>query len=324
MTETTGAPEASWLRWQHAAVRDLAWALASPPLLAPPAQRVGPGDRLRWLNSAWAGRAFRASEEWLAALDRHPAPLLDALGRRGDPRLGNYFEALLAFWLAWPGNPLYRLVRHNLPVRANNRTLGELDFLVEDRQSGELQHWEVAVKFYLGVAPGGVLANWIGPGLKDRLDLKVAHLLQHQLLLTRTPEGTGLLRHLGLPPPSPVCLLKGRLFYPPRADIAGWAPVAATPDHLRSWWMPQADFATAYHDSDLHWLALPKAHWLTPVGPDVPIGDARKAPDFIEALHRSADNRAIAVIGLAGDRETTRGFITPPDWPFPCSLPPSR
>lgn len=307
------AAQEPWLAFRHAAVRDLVWTLASPPLLRPA------GKSPRWINTAWGERALRASADWLKALDRHPAPLLDALAKRSDHRLGSHFEGLLAFWLAWPGNPLYRLVGHNLAVRSNNRTLGELDFLVEDRQSGELQHWEVAVKFYLGVAPGGEHRHWIGPGLKDRLDLKVDRLIDHQLALSRTAEGAGLIRHLGLTPPTPVCFFKGRLFYPPDVPQADWAPQAAAADHLTGWWLPQQAFLDRHGDSGLYWIRLPKEHWLTPVAADVPIGDAGDAAAFIETLRASADNRAAAVIGLARDnnnyREVTRGFITPPDWP---------
>lgn len=304
---------ARWQQWSQPVVRDLAWVLASPPLLAMRA----PG--MRWLNAAWCERAFRESRDWLAALDRNPEPLLTALAQRKDPRLGSYFEALLAFWLLWEDNPLYRLVGRNLAVRSKNLTLGELDFLVEERQSGELQHWEVAVKFYLGVAPGGELSHWVGPGLKDRLDMKVKRLLEHQLELSRTDEGRGLIHHLGLHTPQPVCLLKGRLFYPPDTGVE-WQPHSAAAGHLTGWWMPQADFLTHYGHAGLHWIRLPKEHWLTEVAPPVRIGDAQTVEQLVETLVQTADNRAAAVIGLALDtdghyRETTRGFVTPTDWP---------
>ncbi|MGH8493868.1 MAG: DUF1853 family protein [Moraxellaceae bacterium] len=304
---------ACWQRWSQPVVRDLAWVLASPPLLAMRAPGV------RWLNAAWCERAYRVSHDWLAALDHNPTPLTAMLAQRSDPRLGSYFEALLAFWLAWENNPLYRLVGRNLPVRAKNLTLGELDFLVEERQSGELQHWEVAVKFYLGVAPGGELRQWVGPGLKDRLDMKVQRLLEHQLALTQRPEGRGLMQHLGLGNPQPVCLLKGRLFYPPDAG-AEWAPHSAAASHLTGWWMPQADFLQHYASAGLHWIRLPKEHWLTEVAPPVRIGDAQTAQALVETLVQTADNRAAAVIGLHQDadgqyRETTRGFVTPSGWP---------
>lgn len=313
-------------------VRDLAWVLASPPLLAP-VQRTP--QKIRWLNTAWADRAWLSSEPWLAALDRDPAPLLHALAQDNDHRLGSYFESLLAFWLAWPANPLYRLIAHGLAIRSSQRTLGELDFLVEDRQSGEIQHWEVAVKFYLGIRAGRGRDNWIGPGMRDRLDLKVSHLLEHQLRLAATPVAAQLIRDMGLAPPVPVCLLKGRLFYPPQADRQTWAPEAASPDHPTGWWMHQAEFLQRYGDSELRWIRLPKEHWLTPIQaepaeatfpPPVPIRDARSARDFVETLQQSADNRAIAVIGLQAEasphtdttryREITRGFVTPPLWPL--------
>jgi hypothetical protein len=324
--------EAAWRRWRHPVVRDLAWVLASPPLLQPR------DSGLRWLNTAWGERAFRASADWLAALDRHPAPLHEVLAKRPG-RLGTYFETLLLFWLSWPGNPLYRLVGHNIPVRTRTRTLGELDFLVEERQSGALQHWEVAVKFYLGVAPGGAHHDWIGPGLRDRLDLKVERLLQHQLGLTSRPEALGLLRHMGLPLPAPVCLLKGRLFYPPAARPADWAPAGAAPGHQTGWWMPQAAFLEQHGNAALRWIRLPKEHWLTPVDltgdtpdpnghvphgqvPDrhvpnghVPIGDPMTANRLLEALQAANDNRAAAVVGLLDGQEVTRGFITPAGWP---------
>lgn len=315
MAHATSSP------WQHTAVRDLDWALSSPPLLTAPSREI------RWLDSTWSRQVHAESRDWLAALDRDPSPLLAALATRRDPRLGSYFEGLLAFWLAWPENPHYRLVGRNLAVREGRRTLGELDFLVQDRDSGELQHWEVAVKFYLGTAPGGAHEHWQGPGLKDRLDLKVRHLIAQQLRLGERPETRRLLRQTGLPdhPPRPVCLLKGRLFYPPGASLADWAPRHAAPDHLHGWWMPWDTFLAHYADSPLRWQPLPREHWLTPVKGGgkvdgdraVPIGDALPVLPFIETLQRSADNRAAAVIGVAPatGEEITRGFVTPPDWP---------
>lgn len=306
---------AVWQRFETQAVRDLAWVLASPPLLAPARSQTPAGQRVRWLNQAWSARAMAASSDWLKTLDRHPAPLLQSLADR-DNRLGRYFENLLAFWLSWPGNPLYRLVGQALPIRSNHRTLGELDFLVEDRHSGELQHWEVAVKFYLGIRPGGAWQYWVGPALADRLDLKINRLLTHQLALPGTPEGRGLLRQLGLPAPVPVCLLKGRLFYPGHAVMADWAPDAVCPDHLTGWWLSQTDFLMRYAAEPLHWVRLPKAHWLTTIDARVSIGDLMDAQALIEPLRQSADNRAIAVIGLDHyNNEVTRGFITPPGWP---------
>lgn len=305
--------ESAWRRWRHALVRDLTWVLASPPLLAP-----SPGPA-RWLTADWGRQAFAASEDWLAALDRDPAPLQQALSLRPG-RLGSYFEGLLDCWLAWPGNPLYRRLYHGLPVRVGTRTVGELDFLVEERASGEIQHWEVAVKFYLGIAPGGREADWVGPGLKDRLDLKLDRLRRHQLPLADSAEAVGLMQALQLPPPRPVCLLRGRFFYPAGASLADWAPASAAPGHQRGWWMDADAFLARHADTGLRWMRLPREHWLAPVdispGSDgVRIGEPMAAATLVEAWRGAADNRAAAVVGLAEGREVTRGFITPDPWP---------
>lgn len=303
----------AWRQWRHALVRDLAWTLASPPLLRPD------DPATRWLDADWGRRALAASQDWLAALDHDPVPLQQALDHR-QGRLGSYFESLLDAWLSWPGNPLYRRLHHGLAVRQDKLTLGEFDFLVEDRESGEVQHWEVAVKFYLGIAPGGHPANWVGPGQKDRLDLKLDRLLRHQLPLAGLPEARALLATLGLPPPRPVGLVRGRFFYPADVCLADWSPAGAAPGHQQGWWMPAAAFLQRFRDPGIRWMRLPREHWLAPVdlspGSDgVRIGDPQPAAALVETWQASADNRAAAVVGLAEGREVTRGFITPPQWP---------
>lgn len=313
-------PAPVWQSFSTPQVRDLAWVLGSPPVLNPARSRTASGRPVHWLNVTWCSAMLEASHSWLCELDRAPAPLLSALSDR-DSRLGRYFENLLGFWLAWPENPFYRLVHRGLAVCSQRRTLGELDFLVEDLRSGRLQHWEVAVKFYLGTACGGDYHHWLGPALKDRLDLKVQRLLHHQLDLVVTPEGAGLMRYLNLPPPDPVCLLKGRLFYPPDADRRTWAPTGASPDHLAGWWMSADDFLTRYGARpDLQWVRLPREHWLTTLDDRVTIRDPQGAAAFVERLIQSPDNRAVAVVGIAATpganhTEITRGFITPPGWP---------
>lgn len=314
------SPLPVWQSFNTPQVRDLAWVLGSPPLLSPARSRTASGRQVHWLNASWCTAMFDASHDWLRSLDHTPAPLLAALADR-DTRLGRHFENLLGFWLAWPDNPFYRLAHRGLAICSQHRTLGELDFLVEDRRSGRLQHWEVAVKFYLGTAPGGDYCHWLGPALHDRLDLKVDHLLHHQLDLPTTAEGAGLMRHLHLPRPDPVCLLKGRLFYPPDVDIGQWAPTGACQDHPAGWWMSGETFRQRYTDHpDVKWLPLPRENWLTPVDASVRISDALTAEALVETLVQSTDNRAIAVIGIEATHgslptEITRGFIMPPGWP---------
>lgn len=323
------ADASAWLRWRHPVVRDLAWVLGSPPLLR--ASRSAAADSPRWLDAAWCRHTLQASTDWLTGLDADPAPLLAHLAHEHDHRLGSHFESLLAFWLAWPDNPAYQLIARNLAVREAGRTLGELDFLVRDRHSGVLQHWEVAVKFFLGVRPGGDASAWIGPGLRDRLDLKLARLRTHQLRLCRIPSARAQLQAMGLETPQPVCLVKGRLFYPAGVDAVAWAPGDAAPDHLQGWWQDADGLRARWQDDSLRWIRLPKANWMTEVMPDA-AADLANAALPLDALlatlaaeqchaassaatHTAGARVASCVIGLDRGREVTRGFVVPEGWP---------
>jgi hypothetical protein len=134
------------------------------------------------------------------------------ISQQPTQRLGVYFEKLITFW--FEQSPDHELLYHGLAIRQStapsdarespnspqkqnqitnvqngNTTLGECDFLVFDKLNQRIQHWEVAVKFYLGV-PHEQDIVWLGPNLKDRLDKKIRHTLAHQLPLSGTREAT--------------------------------------------------------------------------------------------------------------------------------------
>lgn len=299
---------APWLRWRQQVVRDLAWVVASPPLLAPTSGAI------HWLDSTACRQLYDQHDVWFAALDANPTALLASLDAQRDRRLGRYFETLLSFWLQSPANTRYRLIAQNLPIRAQGITLGELDFLVQDRLTDELQHWEVAVKFYLGIEASGDLQHWIGPGQKDRLDLKLAHLQTHQLQLPRSAAGRAVLQALGLPEPTPVCLLKGRLFYPYAALRSDWAPTQAAADHLQGWWQTTDAFLASAVQRALRWVQLPKPHWFTSVQPPTELTPSLAAHELVASLQNQPVDQAIAVMGSYEGVEVTRGFLVANTW----------
>lgn len=318
--------DAEYSRWQHRAVRDLAWTLLSPPLL-----HAAPGmPATCWPNQSWCRQVYTDYLPRLTALDRNPAPLLDALAQRRSHRLGSHFEALLQFWLSDPANERYRLMAAALPLREQGITLGELDFLVQDIASGDFQHWEVAVKFYLGTAAGDSHDHWVGPGGRDRLDIKVNRLLQHQLVMAEHPAARAPLQALGIAQCTPVCLLKGRLFYPQEAlDIpanngrADWSPRHANPGHLHGWWLEPSAFIEHFSPCALRWLPLSRQHWLSPVhirdladsSPAVTIGEPKTPKALLQEWPAAFDNRPLAVVGLTpAGTEATRGFVCPEAW----------
>ena len=111
----------SKLKFKNAQVRDLAWVLLGPNLLM---------DRERLLTQSESVSWATNYADHLDRLDLDPLPLeKDLASRLNSPRLGRYFEALLAFWFSEVVKPEIFLA--SLPIRSGGLTLGEFesDFL---------------------------------------------------------------------------------------------------------------------------------------------------------------------------------------------------
>ena len=183
----------------------------------------------------------------------------------------------------------------NLPLRNQGQTLGELDMLVRDRASGELAHWELAVKFYLGLADHDA---WPGPNPIDQLAHKARHLQQHQLNRTADPLIRARLANAGYHVRRRVLLTRGRLFYPAHARISG--PAQAHADHQRGLWWRSPPRTARLIPHDL-WhcperLSDNQTHELA----------AAALADYVEQEHRP-------VMVITDQRRI--GFLVPPHWP---------
>lgn len=288
----TGATPDDGFELADPAVRDLAWLLLSPDLFD--ADKAGAP-----LARPVEDRAV--TMDWLRALDNDPSNLHVAVKRTEFRRLGFYAEALIEYFLVH--GPGARMIAGNVPLRSAGQTLGEVDFLVEDRHGARL-HWELAVKFYLYVGSEtdrepATLAHFVGPNLKDRLDLKHARLLQHQLKLSTRDEFASLGFGGGW---QPELFVKGRLFYrdPPDRLAAEIAP-----DHVRGWWQTVSEFKVPMEGETC--ARLPRLDWFAghPHGSE---SDAIDLTDLRQPIMVARYDRATG-------RERSRGFIVPDDWP---------
>jgi hypothetical protein len=294
------------------AVRDLAWLLLSPALLRP---QLPSGALAEPFETP---RQLQATLDWLHLLDATPQPLHEDLAATRITRLGRYAERLLGFFLQH--GPAAQLIAAGVPLRHAGRTLGECDFLVQTRQGARL-HWELAVKCYLhagGTSEGSAarLADYVGPNLKDRFDLKLAHLLHHQLPLSAREEfaSTG---YAGAW--TPQMFVKGWLFY--RHGETPVDPVELDPAHGRGWWVTRRDWP-AFAAAHAHWWrALPRLEWLAPRAEPRADADVTRYVDAATlaaqtSIHYGPTMVAAFIDSDAGHlREHSRGFIVPDDWP---------
>lgn len=296
-------------RFDDHAVRDLAWLLFAPDLLD--AHSAG-APLARPLASA---EEAHATLRWLDTLDADPDALHALVCKPNLTRLGFYAEALLEYFLRQ--GPAARLIAANVPLRRDGITMGEVDFLLETAR-GERLHWELAVKFYLHVdhddaASPARLADYVGPGLQDRFDLKHERLIHHQLAMSARPEFAS----LGFDGPwLGQLFVKGRLFY--RYGREGDQAAAGAPglaaQHERGWWMTVSEWREAH--ADRPWLVLPRLGWLAPLrAAAIDVEQARLSMERIDAT-RSPIMAAMLEPGARGGlRERSRGFIVPDEWP---------
>jgi hypothetical protein len=305
-------------------VRDLCWVMASPSLIAAP-NVVSDGDcRL----------VIADSRDWLRQLDRQPQPLRHWADQCRSPRLGYYFEQLVAFWLREriaPGR-----VKSHVRVFRNKRVLGEYDFLFQRPGANSIEHWEAAVKFYLRYRDPEGNIRWLGPNTNDTLDQKLSRLMDHQLMLSDFPEARSVLQDVarelcqrnGLPGVESRAFIKGYLFYP---STGGWREPAtvhpaAAPGHLRGWWTRIDELCVPGDGAGVRYMLLPRLHWLAPkiVSADQDDAELLDAACFQDALesHFTQSHRPVLVAVLTQDRgecwrEQSRGFVVNSEWPGP-------
>lgn len=102
-------------------------------------------------------------------------------------KLGHLYEDALAILLR--ESPTLDLLKENLQIRRDIHTaVGELDFLLREKSTGNLIHLELATKFYLAVdTPDGLTLP--GPDARDNYRRKLTRLRNHQLTLpSRFPD----------------------------------------------------------------------------------------------------------------------------------------
>ena len=294
------------------AVRDLTWLLASSPLL----RAFAPVGELATVFET--RQQSVATVAWLRELDRDPSALRQAIAATRIARLGRYAECLLGFFLQY--GPAARLVAANVALRLAGRTIGECDFLVESA-SGRRLHWELAVKCYLHAGGDRAeLADYVGPNLQDRFDLKLTHLLGHQLPLSAREEFAAL-GHMG--PWHPQMFVKGWLFY--RWNDAPPIAQAVDPSHCRGFWASRAEWpALGASRAGARWAVLPRLAWLARRPPvaheDADAAGLSTADALTERLAQQTGPIMIAAFerqppGLGHWRETDRGFVVPDEWP---------
>ncbi|MFD2180112.1 DUF1853 family protein [Veronia pacifica] len=144
----------------------------------------------------------------------------------GGHRIGFYYQWLLKHALL--SHPSYQLIAEEIQLNADGKTLGSVDFLVKS-DTGELEHWEVAVKFYLAYDK-----QWFGPNAKDTLAKKQEKMVDHQLALSTTTVFQQ--QFPDLVPTQHKLLMQGRLYINPWLEETHISHEIARNEAIQGYW----------------------------------------------------------------------------------------
>ena len=236
-----------WLQFKTAEVRQLAFAIASPNLLREwphdLAKDVAKGHHFDWHGDAIWQQHFARYCPRLQQLDHQPEALLQFLQQSKSTRLGIRFEQLLLFWLQDAAYHPYELLGHRLQQRQGRQTLGELDFLLKNHDTGQVEHWEVALKYYLAEADASI-AHWYGLNREDTLQGKLLHFSQQQFQFVQAED---------IEIQQRFAVMKGQLFLPQHFDtqrLAQWL----NPTRRMGIWSSQLPNPAFYRLQRREWL----------------------------------------------------------------------
>ncbi len=232
-------------------------------------------------------------------------------------KLGLRFEAIVAHWIDL--EPSLKLLAKNLAVHDGQRTIGEFDLIVDN--AGTAEHWELAVKFYLGTGDVLNLDNWHGPDPSDTLERKINRLASHQLRLSQDPAGQSLLEQNGWDVRRVRSLVKGRLFHPYQSfRLKNFLiPPNVNPGHEKGWWMTVAGFALEAELKKSRFVILERFNWLAPLisVEKVEVLDHHQVVSFLSGIEttglKTKGTLHIARLDENGE-ELSRGFVVFPQW----------
>jgi uncharacterized protein len=200
------------------------------------------------------GVKYQIDNEWLEELRKHASiPSYEAYN--GNQRLGFYYQWL---WLKIiNAHSNYELIAEEIQLQWDNKTVGAIDFLVKNKKSNELEHWEVAIKFYLEHQ-----GNWIGPNAKDQLDRKINRMSCHQLELSHHNAYRTQYNSIYGQPAVKRLIMQGRRF---NHDAARnhQPSIEINPNSLTGKWCFQAE-AKVMSSNGIQLRELIKQHWISP------------------------------------------------------------
>ena len=168
------------------------------------------------------------------------------------------------------------------------------------------------------------MENWYGPHSsnhlgRDRLDLKVKHLINHQSVISKQSRVAEWLRRRGICIDGCAVILKGRLYYPWSKYVADetalslLSPPQCDVEHQRSWWLNTKEFDQFFGD-DESFMPLINQGWLERI-PTSCVKKVYMKKDIFETGSNKSMRFPLQLNLCKPCRSLDRVFLTDLDWP---------
>lgn len=237
-----------WLSYKHPIVRQLAFCIASPNILQRIPQSLDIQNHFELHPQDFWQQQFEDYKFRLTELDKDPEPLTAFLQQLKSTRLGLRFEYLFWFWLQDRANQHFQLIQHSIQIIAGKNTLGEIDFLVLNLATQQIEQWEVALKYYLCESDLELL-NWYGLNRSDTLFRKLNHFSAKQFQFNQV---------LDFKIEKKLMVLKGQLYIPQYQSNSTLPEWINNKRRLGHWGY------NIPHNIDDHFYRLQRHEWICP------------------------------------------------------------
>ncbi|WP_247656647.1 DUF1853 family protein [Maribacter sp. MMG018] len=175
-------------------------------------------------------------------------------------RLGHQMEFIFKQLLDYC--PAYEVLAHNIPIRQEKHTIGEIDFILKKIDDQQLLHIELTYKFYVvTIEVSDPIHQLIGPNKRDSFFSKMKKIKDNQFPLLHTKAGTASLKKIGIDPSivSHQACFKAQLFLPFNCKSIDLYPF--DPNCIVGYWLRPNDFRPETYDRYEFYLPF-KSQWV--------------------------------------------------------------
>mgnify|MGYP000359695851 CR=1 FL=1 len=190
---------------------------------------------------------------------------IDGLELKSNLMLGKRAESFFKHQLTNCKN--FSILKENIQIQKEKRTIGEIDAIVKDNITKKIKHIEVSYKFYLFdiTMEGQEIHKWVGPNRNDNLIKKVNKLQSHQFPLLHTKEAKNIFNDLIIDLIEQEVLFKAQLFIP--YPLKNHIFTSINPKAITGFHYTYSDFlkkdvnnSLFYIPEKQDWLALPSSN----------------------------------------------------------------